>query len=138
MITTIALVLAILAIAAFTNLELDDKHYDRLKWLALKWHYITAFIAAIVKVGNFPYGIETVAIVAAIGALLAGILGISAGNYYKVRSTAHEMTDEDYLEAVLSAGIDEYPEEDEEDEYEDDDEYEEDDDLDEEEENEDE
>ena len=66
-IIVIAVVIAVLWIASFTNFELDDAHYDRLKWVVLKWGYIVAFIGVIVKAFNMPYGVETVTIVGAIG-----------------------------------------------------------------------
>lgn len=86
LIITLAVVLAIIGIAALTNFRLDNEHYDRLKSLAMKWHYITAFVAAIVKVFEVPYGVETVAVVAAIGALMAGLLGISTKEYNKLQN----------------------------------------------------
>ena len=81
LIIVIGAVVMILAIAAFTNFALDNAHYDRLKWLAMKWHYITAFVALLVKLFEFPYGMETVMLVAGIGACMAGLLGISTKNY---------------------------------------------------------
>ena len=85
LIITLAAVAVIIGIAAFSNFKLDDEHYDRLKALAMKWHYITAFVAAIVKVFDMPYGVETVVIVAAIGALMAGLLGVSNKEYQKLQ-----------------------------------------------------
>lgn len=80
-IIVIAVVLAVLAVASFTNFELDDYHYDRLKWLVIRWSYFVTFIALIVKTFEIPYGIETVTIVAGIGAMFAGLLNISAKEY---------------------------------------------------------
>ena len=82
LIITIAVVVAILVIATFTRFEVRDEAYDRLKWLAIRWSVIVTFIGVIVKTFDIPYGTETVTVVAAIGALLAGLLGISATNYY--------------------------------------------------------
>ena len=82
-IIVIAVVIAVLWIASFTNFELDDAHYDRLKWVVLKWGYIVAFIGVIVKAFNMPYGVETVPIVGAIGALLGGLLDVSTKEYNK-------------------------------------------------------
>lgn len=82
LIIVIAVVIGIISIAAFTNLCLDNDHYDRLKWLADRWDYIGVFIAVLVKLFDFPYGMETVEVVIALGALMAGILGVSAKNYY--------------------------------------------------------
>ena len=81
LIVVIVAVVIILGIAAFSNFALDNDHYDRLKWLAMKWHYITAFVALLVKLFDFHYGSETVLIVAGIGALMAGLLGVSTHNY---------------------------------------------------------
>ena len=78
----ILVIVLIITIAAFTNFALDSEHYDRMKWLAMKWHYITAFVALLVKLFEFPYGMETVLIVAGIGACMAGLLGVSTKNYY--------------------------------------------------------
>lgn len=73
----IVIVLAVLGIAMFTNFSLDDEHYDRLKWVVIRWSYLVTFIGLIAKTFNIPYGMETVTIVAGIGAMLAGLLGIS-------------------------------------------------------------
>ena len=81
LIIVIVAVILILCLAAFSNFCLDNEHYDRLKWLAMKWHYITAFVALLVKLFEFPYGMETVMVVAGIGALIAGLLGVSTKNY---------------------------------------------------------
>ena len=91
LIVVIIAVLAIIGIAAFTNFCLDNAHYDRLKWLALRWHYITAFVALLVKLFGFPYGSETVLLVAGIGACMAGLLGVSNKNY----TDDEEFDDED-------------------------------------------
>ena len=81
LIIVVGAVVLILALAAFTSFSLDNAAYDRLKWLAMKWHYITAFVALLVKLFAFPYGMETVMVVAGIGALMAGLLGVSTSNY---------------------------------------------------------
>ena len=81
LIAVIGVIAVVLGIAMFTNFELDDKHYDRLKWLVERWHYITVFIGLIVKTFNIAYGVETVTIVAGFGALIAGLLGISTSNW---------------------------------------------------------
>ena len=81
LIGTIIAVVAIIGIAAFTKFELEDENYDRLKWLTGKWHYITVFVATIVKIFGMPYGVETVALVAAIGAVMAGLLDVSTIQY---------------------------------------------------------
>ena len=81
LIIVVLVVIVILGITAFTDFCLDNAHYDRLKWLADKWDYFATFVAVLVKLFEFPYGVETVGIVIAIGALMAGILGVSAKNY---------------------------------------------------------
>lgn len=81
LIVVVAIVVALLAVATFTKFTLDNSQYDRLKWLVVRWHYITAFIALLVKLFDFPLGAETVEIVIGIGVAMAGILGISNKNY---------------------------------------------------------
>lgn len=83
LIIVILTVIAVLIIASFTNFELDNAHYDRLKWLVMKWGFIVAFIGLIVKTFNMPYGVETVALVGGIGALLGGLLEVSTKEYNK-------------------------------------------------------
>ena len=107
MICVIIAVIVICAIAAFTNFALDNEHYDRMKWLVMKWHYITAFVALLVELFKFPFGSETVLLVAGIGAAMAGLLGVSTKNYKAVdlQSTFNgesilEMTDEQGTEEV--------------------------------------
>lgn len=82
LIIVLVIVIAVLVIASFTNFALDDEHYDRLKWIVIRWSYLVTFIALIVKTFNISYGIETVTIVAGIGAMLAGLLGVSKDNYH--------------------------------------------------------
>ena len=82
LIIVIAVVAIVLGIAAFTNLELDNWHYERLKWVVMRWSYLVTFVGVIVKTFQIPYGVETVIIVAALGAFMACILGISTTNYY--------------------------------------------------------
>ena len=82
LIIVITVVAVVLGIAAFTNLELDNWHYERLKWVVMRWSFLVTFIGVIVKTFQIAYGVETVTIVAALGALMAGILGISTTNYY--------------------------------------------------------
>lgn len=81
LILVIAVVAAVLAIAMFTNFRLDDEHYDRLKWVVIRWSYLVTFIGLIVKTFAVPYGMETVILVGGIGAMLAGLLGISNQAY---------------------------------------------------------
>jgi nitrogen fixation-related uncharacterized protein len=102
LIITLAVVAAVIGIAALTNFRLDDEHYDRLKSLAMKWHYITAFVAAIVKVFEVPYGVETVAIVAAVGALMAGLLGVSTKQYNQLQNMYVPEPEDSYSDRVYT------------------------------------
>ena len=99
LIAVVLAVFAALAIAAFTNFELDDMHYDRVKWIVIRGHYIVVFVGMLVETFKFPYGAETVTLVAGIFALLAGLLGISKSNYYATRNTS-EMTEEEAYDAL--------------------------------------
>ena len=81
LIAVIEIIAVVLGIAMFTNFELDDKHYDRLKWLVIRWDCIVVFIGLIAKTFNIPYGIETVVIVAGIGVMIAGLMGVSTSNW---------------------------------------------------------
>ena len=119
LIIVIAIVLAVIAIAAFTNLELDDEHYDRLKWLAIRWSVLVTFLGVLIKTFNFAYGTETVTVVAAIGALMAGLLGISAKNYYAVAEQTSFNCD-DFLEMADEWEGEENEEDEEDEEVEDD------------------
>lgn len=83
LIIVLAVIVVILAVASFTNFELDSEHYDRLKWLVIRWSYIVVFIGVIAKTFNIPYGTETVTVVAAIGAMLAGLMNISSKAFYE-------------------------------------------------------
>lgn len=76
--TTVAIVLAI---ATFTNFELDNYHYDRLKWVVIRWSYLTTFIGLVATTLEMPYSTETVTLACGIGAMLAGFLGISKKNW---------------------------------------------------------
>lgn len=81
LISVIAAVAAVLVVAMFTNFRLDDEHYDRLKWVVIRWSYLVTFIGLIVKTFEVPFGMETVILVGGIGAMLAGLLGISTQAY---------------------------------------------------------
>lgn len=77
----LAIILAVLGIAIFTNFRLTDEQYDRLKWIVIRWTYLTTFIGVVAKTFDIPYGVETVTIVAAIGAMFAGLLDIGNQSY---------------------------------------------------------
>ena len=80
------IVLTVLAIAVaivtFTDYTLSNTQYDRLKALAVKWSGIVTLLGVLVSTFNFPYGEETITVVAALGAFLAYLLGISDKAYY--------------------------------------------------------
>lgn len=99
LIITIAVIVAILCIAAFGKFKLSNEGYDRLKAVVIKWQYIVVFIALIVKTFDVTYGIETVTIVSGVGALLAGLMGISNVNYTGEKIT--EMYNADLLKDML-------------------------------------
>lgn len=110
LIVVVGVVLLVIGCAAFSNFELDDYHYDRLKWLTIRWSYITTFLALIVKTFEVHYGIETVAVVAGIGAMMAGLLGVSTMNY--VAPTQTTVNDEDFVSMFDFDELDEVEDED--------------------------
>ena len=99
LIVVLAVVLVVLAIASFTSFGLDDFHYDRLKWVVIRWSFLVTFIGLVVKTFDIPYGTETVTLVAGVGAMLAGLLGISNTNYTSEKMT--QMFNEDLLKDML-------------------------------------
>lgn len=103
LIVTLVIVVAILCIAAFGKFKLTNEGYDRLKAVVIKWSYLVVFIGLIVKTFDIPYGVETVTIVAGIGAMFAGLLGISNVNFTGEKIT--EMYNADLLKDML--GFDE-------------------------------
>lgn len=110
LILVLAIVVIVLAIASFTNFALDNEHYDRLKWIVIRWAYLVTFIALIVKTFEIPYGIETVTLVSGIGAMLAGLLDVSNVNYKGEKVT--QMFNDDLLRDML--GFDDESEDEEE------------------------
>lgn len=100
LIIVLAVVLGVLAIASFTTFGLDDFHYDRLKWVVIRWSFLVTFIGLVVKTFDIPYGTETVTLVAGIGACLAGLLGISSSNYMGEKMT--DMFNADLLKDMLN------------------------------------
>lgn len=81
LIITLAVIAGVLSIAVFTKFRLDDEQYDRLKWIVIRWQYLVAFVALIVKLFSVSYGVETVLLVAGVGVMLAGLLGVANKNY---------------------------------------------------------
>lgn len=100
---TLIVVVGVLLIATFSNFQLSNEQYDRLKAIVVKWHYLVAFLALIVSTFNVVYGKETVTLVAGLGAMLAGLLGISNTNYEGEKIT--EVFNADLLKDML--GFDE-------------------------------
>ena len=100
---TLIVVVGVLLVATFSNFQLSNEQYDRLKKIVQKWHYLVAFIALIVTTFNVIYGKETVTLVAGLGAMLAGLLGISNTNYEGEKIT--EVFNADLLKDML--GFDE-------------------------------
>ena len=108
LIVTLAVIAVVLFVAAFTKFKLSDEGYDRLKSVVTKWDYIVIFIALIVKTFSVAYGLETVAIVAGLGAMLAGLLGIAKKNYNDDKIT--NLLNEDLLKDMLGFSEDLYTE----------------------------
>ena len=111
LIATLAAIIAVLTIAVFCKLRLTNEQYDRLKSVVLKWQYLVVFVALIVKTLDVPMGVETVTIVSGLGAMLAGILGVSNTNYQDEKVT--QALGEDLLKDILNFDGDlyeEYPE----------------------------
>lgn len=97
-IAVFATIAIVLGVASFTNFELDNYHYDRLKWVVIRWSYLVVFIGLIVKTFDIPYGTETVTLVAGLGAMLAGFLGISKSNWDGEEIDEYEDLDGDETE----------------------------------------
>ena len=80
----IAVLVVLLVSVAFVTIHgvnLTNEQYDRLKGIVMQWAAIVTFLGVLVAVFKFEYGQETIEVVAAIGALLAHILGVSDKNY---------------------------------------------------------
>lgn len=61
---------------------LNDKVYDRIKWLAQ--YFLPALATlwmALAKIWGFPYGVEIGASISAVDLFLGAILGLSSHNY---------------------------------------------------------
>lgn len=109
LISVVIVVLAVLAIATFTNFKLDNEHYDRLKWIVIRWSYLVTFIGLVAKTFSMPYGMETVTLVAGVGAMLAGLLGVANTNYNGEKIT--KMFNDDLLKDMLGFNDEEESEE---------------------------
>lgn len=65
-------------------MKLSDKAYQFFKWFALvAIPALEGFWLTIGKVWNFPYLTEIGTTIAAVGILIAALIGISSKNYYK-------------------------------------------------------
>ena len=83
--TFLITVLVILAVAVIVitlhGVQLTNEQYDRLKKIVLKWPGILTLLGVIVNVFHPSFGEETITVVAAIGAFLSYMLGVSDKNY---------------------------------------------------------
>lgn len=61
--------------------QLSNEQYDRLKNIVLKWPGIMTLLGVVVTVFAPPFGEETITLVAAVGAFLAYMLGVSDKKY---------------------------------------------------------
>lgn len=104
LIITLAVIAGVLSIAVFTKFRLDDEQYDRLKWIVIRWQYLVAFVALIVKLFSVSYGVETVLLVAGVGVMLAGLLGVANKNYTTQKVTS--ILNQDLLKDMLGFDTD--------------------------------
>lgn len=81
MIAVLALLGLSILVVTFCNYTLSNEQYDRLKSYVSKWPYLMTFLGVLVATFHFSNGEETITVVAAIGALLSHILGVSHKNY---------------------------------------------------------
>lgn len=81
LITTLAVLLVAVAFVTLHGVMLSNDQYDRLKKIVIRWSGITTFLGVIVATFDFPYGEETITVVAAIGAFMAYMLNISDKSY---------------------------------------------------------
>lgn len=83
--TFLIVVLAVLFIAitfiTYKGVCLSNEQYDRLKKIVMKWAGITTFLGVLVSTFSFAYGEETITVVAAVGAFLSYMMGVSEDNY---------------------------------------------------------
>lgn len=104
LIITLAVIAGVLSLAVFTKFRLDDEQYDRLKWIVIRWQYLVAFVALIVKLFSVPYGVETVLLVAGVGVMLAGLLGVANKNYTTQKAVS--ILNQDLLKDMLGFDAD--------------------------------
>ena len=96
-------------------MQISNRLYDILKWVALvALPAIQAFWLTIGKVWGFPYLTEIGTTIAAIGLLIAALIGVTSNNYYNDVDEEDEDDDEDYDEDqtdLLEKALAEYEEE---------------------------
>lgn len=96
-------------------MQISNRLYDILKWVALvALPAVQAFWLTIGKVWGFPYLTEIGTTIAAIGLLIAALIGVSSNNYYNDVDEEDEDDDEDYDEdqtELLEKALAEYEEE---------------------------
>lgn len=62
---------------------MKNSTYDFLKNLALYLPFINTFIITIMKIWNIPYAAEVALTLAAVNALISGIVKVASNNYNK-------------------------------------------------------
>ena len=68
-------------------IEMPDKVYDILKWIALVvLPAIATLYAALSGIWGFPYGEQIVATITAIDAFIGALLGVSSYQYNKTKT----------------------------------------------------
>ena len=81
-------------------MRISNKLYDFLKWFALTAiPALEAFWLTVGKVWNFPHLTEIGTTIAAVGLLIAALIGVSSVSYKKGKQT--EMFNEDLLKDML-------------------------------------
>lgn len=96
---------------------ISNKTYDILKWVALvAIPAIEAFWLTVGKVWGFPYLTEIGTTIAAVGLLIAALIGVSSNNYYKAHQDAGGIEYEPYDE---DEDIEDYEDDDEPDSFDD-------------------
>lgn len=97
------IVLAVLAVGVTVitlyGVRLTNEQYDRLKAIVMKWSGIVTFLGVLVSTFTFEYGEETITVVAAIGAFMAYMLGVSDKHYTEgaVAEEDGDIDESDYL-----------------------------------------
>ena len=81
LITVIAVLLIAVTFVTIHGVDLTNEQYDRLKAIVLRWSGIVTFLGVLVSTFKFDYGEETITVVAALGAFMAYMLGLSNKNF---------------------------------------------------------